>query len=175
MIISHNVRSEVDKLLAMYASYKACSHNEATTARALAKARLVGAPIKELETQHRQLTKTLRAISDSMTFASPLIWALYKYEAYVAEPQPIRTLQDFRVHCSKPVYICTKRFTFVNNALHAQKLPTLQNREAYPDDEELAVIFDALHALSQDDSFMRAWRTHEYHTRDGIAAKWEDI
>jgi hypothetical protein len=174
MTIPPTVRAAVDTLLAAYATYKKYSHAEARAARTLAKARLLGMPTNELEAQHKHLTKKLQKISDAMTFADPLVWALYKYEAYADEPQSLRTLQDFRVHCSKPGYICTKRFTFVNTALRSQKLPTLQDTDIYPDAAQLSDIFEVLHTLSQDVSFMQAWRAHEYYTRGDRVAKWEN-
>jgi hypothetical protein len=175
MMIPSYVRKEVDHLLAMYETYKSCHEEQARAARALAKAKLRGEPAQDLEKDYKQLAQRLQSISDTMTFANPLVWAHYKFEAYADEAQPIRTMQDFRVHCSKPGYICTKRFTFINQSLRKQDLPTLGDTMAYADNQLLSEAFGVLHMLSQDELFMQAWRMHEYYRRDGVVAKWENL
>lgn len=175
MTISSQDRLEVDKLIALYAAYRSCSEEQARATRKLAKAKLKGEPTDDLEKDHQQLTQKLQSISDAMTFANPLIWALYKFEAYANESQPIRNMQDFRLHCSKPGYICTKRFMFVNYTLRNQGLPPLSSKSAYADKALLSRAFNVLHTLSQNKSFIKTWETHEYYKRDGVVAKWEDF
>ena len=116
----------------------------------------------------------MQSISNAMTFADPLIWAMYKFEAYADETQPIRTMQDFRLHCSKPGYICTKRFIFVNETLSNRSLSNLADTSAYPDQKSLTESFNTLWTLSQDSDFIRVWKVYEYHRVDSKAAKWEN-
>lgn len=175
MIIPSHVRQKADKLLAMYATYKNCSEEQQRAARTLAKARLKGESTSDLEKNYQQFTQKLRSISDAMTFASPLVWALYKFEAYADEAQPIRTVQDFRVHCSKLDYICTKRFLFVNQALRERGLAALDNTKAYADNTLLSEAFEIMHMLSQSEPFMKAWEKHEYYKHNGAVAKWENF
>lgn len=176
MMISSSARADVDKLLGMYAEYKSTVAQQEDTARQLAKAKLKGSPTEQLQKAYTALSQQTQAISDTMTFATPLVWALYKFEAYAGEAQPISTMQDFRVHCSKPGYICTKRFIFVNQALNEKGLPTLADSKAYPDTESLTVAFASLQELSEDDTdFMKSWELHEYYKQGGKVAKWENF
>lgn len=175
MTIPPTVRRESDALLAQYAIYKKLSSRQAALARELAKAKLTGTATQSLVKRHEHITADMQAVSDAMTFASPLVWALYKYEAYAHESQPVRTMNDFRLHCSKPGYICTARFTFVNKHLRARSLPTLVDTATYPDSQPLTAAFPVLHALSQDDVFMRQWQSHEYYKSGDRVAKWENI
>lgn len=169
------VRQDVDKLLEMYKTYKQLAAGQSETTHRLAKARLKGGSIDQLENEHHRLSDKMQSISDAMIFPNPLVWALYKFEAYIDEAQPICTMQDFRLHCSKPGYICTKRFIFVNKELNQRGLLTLSDIIAYPDHESLATVFKILDMLSQDNNFMKGWELHEYYKHDGMVAKWENF
>ena len=109
-----------------------------------------------------------------MTFDTPLVWVMYKFEAYQDEAQPIKTMHDFRLHCSKPGYICTKRFTFLNTHLCNNGQCPLTDDERYPDKMLLSEIFPLLADIEQDEVFLSAWRAHEYYQEDGIVKKWQD-
>lgn len=175
MNLPADVRTEVDKLLAMYADYKQLTSEHAAASRALAKARLKNESTDALDKEYGRIAHEIQQLSDAMTFASPLIWAVYKYEAYAQEAQPIRTLQDFRVHCSKPGYICTKRFDFVNTALKKRTLPDLNDTHTYPDNAQLTAVYEALRTLSNDAMWMRQWNVYEYYKNGGSVAKWENF
>lgn len=109
-----------------------------------------------------------------MTFDTPLIWAMYKYEAYASEPQPIKTVHDFRQHCSKPGYICTKRFLFTDKFLGESGLSQLADVKAYPNHAELTTICGILRELQADEAFMGWRRECEYYKIDGCVAKWRN-
>jgi len=168
---------EVEVLLRQYAQYTRLAQQEALTARALAKAKLKAKPLDELLNEHTTLKDQLQKLSDEMTFATPAVWMQYKYEAYKHEAQPIRTMNDFRVHCSKPDYICTKRYTFLNQSLVRRGEPSLADTHTYPDTLSLDEVLQtpALTHLLHDDDFMKAWAAYEYHTADGRVAKWENF
>lgn len=168
-------RQQVTVLIDMYKTYKAVMGRQAECRRELAKAKLRQEDTARLQVAYDACTVELQTISDTMTFASPSIWMLYKYEAYANEAQPIRTMHDFRVHCSKPGYICTKRYEFTNAALCERQLASLADGVAYPDTMPLEQALDAVAPLESDERFMRAWAGHEYYHEDGRVAKWENI
>lgn len=117
----------------------------------------------------------LRRISDEMTFANPVVWMMYKFKAYAGTSQAITDMADFRKHCSKPGYICTKRYKFLNQQLQ-QRGVDLDDLSAYPDDMSLekAYKIPAILALAQNEDFMTQWNRYEYHLDNGRVAKWEN-
>lgn len=164
----------VTTLLSQYEDYKLLLHQQSQVARRLAKAKLRSDDVTSQQTQYDQLSAELQSLSDAMKFDSPTIWVLYKYNAYKNEAQPIVTMQDFRVHCSKPGYICTKRYTFVNTMLTYRGMANLTDETAYPGTTVLDEIASVFQLLEADEMFMELWREREYHTVDGRTAKWEN-
>ena len=102
-----SARVAVDKLLDMYDEYKTLTAKIAAAERRLALAKLKNNDIEQVQTELDILRRDQQQLSDTMTFDTPLIWVMYKFEAYQDEAQPIRTMHDFRLHCSKLGYICT--------------------------------------------------------------------
>lgn len=167
-------RRQTDVLLGMYEEYKHIAEEQQSLASQLTKAKLKKQPSDELQSLYDHASREMQSISESMTFASPLVWMMYKFEAYQQEAQPIRTIQDFRLHCTKPGYICTKRFEFVNAELGRRQLAPLSDRESYSDDMLLCDTYDAVLPLMADDAFMDTWDEREYYKIDGRVAKWEN-
>ena len=170
---SYNQR-QVTELLAMYDQYKTMVKEEAIVSSKVAKAKLSTTSNPELERQYNQLKSNLQTLSDTMTFANPIIWMMYKFEAYKDEAQPIRTMHDLRIHCSKEGYICTKRFNFLNEQLIQRSHDSLNNERSYNDDIQLDQVFtrkDMLEITSNQD-FMNLWETYEYYQVDTQPAKW---
>lgn len=163
----------LEELLAMYQHYKAVNEQVQRTGRQLAQARLRQSVNPELTASYDTLRKQLQVLSDDMTFSSPTLWMRYKFEAYVGETQPIRTMHDFRLHCAKPGYICTKRFHFVNAALSARAAATLGDTAVFPDDMSLIDACAAVSVLEADAECMAAWKAYEYYRDNGRVAKWE--
>lgn len=168
------VRVQVDQLVAMYNDHKALRARQTESQRELAKAKLRGADTTQLQATYDDLAAQMQLISDTMTYASPSIWVLYKYEAYADETQSIRTLADFRQHCSKPGYICTKRFDFLNAALVQRGAVPLTDIMAFPDTMSLVDVLPVVNTIENDDVFMRAWHNHEYYRDGDRVAKWEN-
>lgn len=168
--------SEVTKLLEAYGRYKALLTQQQEISSKLARQKLKGDVSPADQASFDQLTNELQQVSDSMTFASPTAWMRYKYEAYRDEAQPIRTMHDFRMHCSKPGYICTKRFLFVNEQLASRHLPLLTDRKTYSDGISLSELLtkDIFAALEQNEDFMDEWATYEYNKEKDRVAKWEN-
>lgn len=168
-------RQAVDKLLQQYGDYKKRAEAIQNARRRLAKQKLAGAATDETRQQLAELEKAQAELSDAMTFATPLIWLMYKFEAYQDESQPIRTLHDFRLHCSKSGYICTKRFNFLNAYLQKVAKTPLTDRKVYPDSMLLSQLFPEIEKLNDDADFLDEWCRHEYYQEDGIAKKWQDV
>lgn len=169
-------RKAVDQLLAMYDEYKAVQAQEAHLSTKLAKAKLKNLTADMTQAEYNDVKQELQKIADDMTFANPIIWMLYKYEAYQHEAQPIRTMHDFRLHCSKEGYICTKRFRFLNKQLKKVESVPLTDIAYYPDDMIVAEVAGSwpLHTLMESASFSELWWKYEYYTADGRVAKWEN-
>ncbi len=116
----------------------------------------------------------MQTLSDAMTFDTPRIWIEYKYRAYADEPQPITTMHDLRLHCSKPGYICTARYTFLNDELTQAGEPPLSDRAAYPDSMDIGALLESPRLDALSDETFAAWRQHEYHRdAEGRVAKWQ--
>ena len=152
---TNSARAAVDKLLDMYDEHKALTAKIVAAERRVALAKLKNSSGEQIRIELDDLRHNQQQLSDNMTFDTPLVWVMYKFEAYQDEAQPIKTMHDFRLHCSKPGYICTKRFTFLNAHL-------------------LSEIFPLLADIEQDEVFLSTWRAHEYYQEDGIVKKWQD-
>ena len=94
-------RVAVDKLLDMYDEYKTLTAKIAAAERRLALAKLKNSDVEQIRIELDDLRHSQQQLSDDMTFDTPLVWVMYKFEAYQDEAQPIRTMHDFRLHCSK--------------------------------------------------------------------------
>lgn len=168
-------RQEVDGLITAYKKYKQLVQDEAVLSSSLAKQKILGVVDEKLSEKRSVIQQKLRDLSDSMTFSHPFVWILYKFEAYKDEAQPIRTMRDFRIHCSKEGDICTKRFAFVNERLERAGRRTLRDSEYYGDAMLLDALIEdnSLLELVSDSEFVRLWGTHEFNIDNGRVAKWE--
>lgn len=166
---------EVDELITAYKKYKQLVQDEAVLSSTLAKQKILGVVNEKLSKKRAAIQQKLRDLSDSMTFSHPFVWILYKFEAYKDEAQPIRTMRDFRIHCSKEGDICTKRYAFVNESLERAGRRTLRDGRYYDDAMLLDALIedDSLLELVSDSKFMQLWKTHEFNDDNGRVAKWE--
>ena len=171
---TNSARAAVDKLLDMYDEYKTLTTKITAAERRLALAKLKNGDVEQIRIELDDLQHSQQQLSDDMTFDTPLVWVMYKFEAYQDEAQPIRTMHDFRLHCSKPGYICTKRFIFLNAHLCSNGQCPLTDSEQYPDEMLLSEIFPLLGEIEQDESFLSSWRSHEYYQKDGAIKKWQN-
>ncbi len=166
----------LEELLAMYRRYKVINEQAQRTGRQLARAKLRQSVDPELVDSYDTLHSELQALSDDMRFSGPSLWIRYKFEAYVDEAQPIRTMHDFRLHCGKPGYICTARYAFLEAELERLGEPSLSDKAAYPDERDLMHVLDSGVFDVLGDTFLRAWRRHEYFRDDtGAVAKWAQL
>ena len=171
---TNSARAAVDKLLDMYDEYKTLTTKITAAERRLALAKLKNGDVEQAQTELDVLRRDQQQLSDDMMFDTPLVWVMYKFEAYQDEAQPIRTMHDFRLHCSKPGYICTKRFIFLNAHLCSNGQHLLTDSEQYSDEMLLSEIFPLLGEIGQDEVFMSSWHAHEYYQEDGAIKKWQN-
>ena len=171
---TNSARAAVDKLLDMYDEYKTLTTKITAAERRLALAKLKNGDVEQIRIELDDLQHSQQQLSDDMTFDTPLVWVMYKFEAYQDEAQPIRTMHDFRLHCSKPGYICTKRFIFLNAHLCSNGQHLLTDSEQYSDEMLLSEIFPLLGEIGQDEVFMSSWHAHEYYQEDGAIKKWQN-
>jgi len=170
----NSARAAVDKLLDMYDEYKTLTVKIAAAERRLVLAKLENSDVEQIRIELDDLRYSQQQLSDDMTFDTPLVWVMYKFEAYQDEAQPIQTMHDFRLHCSKPGYICTKRFIFLNAHLCSNGQRPLADSEQYPDEMLLSEIFPLLGEIEQDKAFLSSWRAHEYCQEDSAIKKWQN-
>ena len=171
---ANSARAAVDKLLRMYDEYKTLAAKITAAERRLALAKLKNSGVKQIQIGLDDLRHNQQQLSDDMTFDTPLVWVMYKFEAYQDEAQPIQTIHDFRLHCSKPGYICTKRFIFLNAHLCSNGQRPMTDSKKYPDEMLLSEIFPLLGKIEQDEVFMSSWHAHEYYQEDGAIKKWQN-
>ena len=171
---TNSARAAVDRLLDMYDEYKTLTVKIAAAERRLALAKLKNSDVEQIRIELDDLRHEQQQLSDDMTFDTPLVWVMYKFEAYQDEAQPIKTMHDFRLHCSKPGYICTKRFIFLNAHLCSNGQHLLTDSKKYPDEMLLSEIFPLLSKIEQDEAFLSSWRAHEYYQEDGAIKKWQN-
>lgn len=171
---TNSARAAVDRLLDMYDEYKTLTVKITAAERRLALAKLKNSDVEQIRIELDDLRHSQQRLSDTMMFDTPLVWVMYKFEAYQDEAQPIRTMHDFRLHCSKPSYICTKRFIFLNAHLCSNGQSSLTDRKQYPDEMLLRDIFPLLGEIEQDEAFLSSWRAHEYYQEHGAIKKWQN-
>lgn len=123
------------------------------------------------------MARRLQSVSDEMLFDTPLSWILYKYRAYAGTPQELVTIGAFRQHCSKPGYICTKRWRFLTEQLRVNSGVDTENYDVFPAEADLLTIYHhpALIAFMNDPNSMLEWARHEYYVENGRVAKWGDV
>lgn len=131
---------------------------------------------QKISSRKVSLSQELKNISDSMTFENPIVWIMYKYLAYQGTSDAISTMVDFLNHCSKPGYICTKRFNFLNDYLKINRGIDLKDKRRFPDDIVLPELYESslIVEVTEDEKFISDWHKHEYFKENGRIAKWED-
>lgn len=174
--MSSIIHPAVTALLGQYEQYKTILEEKNNLSREVARAKLRGNADAALIERYAYIDAQLADLSDAMTFASPAIWLQYKMEAYKHEAQAITTMHDLRLHCSKPGYICTKRYHFLNSTLKEMGRPTLDDETVYPDSLALAQILTSRDFLEIEHSAdaINQWGEYEYNKTDEKVAKWEN-
>lgn len=123
-----------------------------------------------------ELSRRQQVLWDSMLYPNPIIWMMYKYQAYQGGQNEIATMDDFRKHCSPKGYICSSRYHFLRHKLKNLGYD-LDDSSAYPGSTSLPDIYmrPEFTKLTDDNAFLYEWAKYEFHkTSDGRVAKWEN-
>jgi nicotianamine synthase len=136
--------------------------------------------VKTLLDQYRQYNEakdesTKARISDAMTFANPIVWMMYKHQAYKKTSHAITTLGDLKEHCSDPDDICAKRFHFLSQSLRQWYAKNITDTAQFPDATPLEHIYQSamLQSVVHNKKCMHLWEKAEYYLDKGRVAKWE--
>lgn len=121
-----------------------------------------------------------KELGEAMTFANPLIWLLYKIQAYAGSPKALKTLANLRKHAESPTYICHKRLNFLNEYIKSKFGKDLLNDESVSGDTDLGETVEmGLVDACLDEAFMQKWFEFEYFQHPDVTnrlrvAKWEN-
>lgn len=119
-----------------------------------------------------ELELELQKISDSMKFANPAVWMMYKATAYIGMANHNPTMQSFVDH-TRHEQICGKRIAYLNAYLRAKHYgDDLFSGTLLPLDMDTAEAAKSELALSlcEDEVLMSGWIANEY----GQKGKWLD-
>lgn len=167
MLIAALRDSIVERLTRQYQEYVAAQEE----IDQLKQDKIVGGNAAEID-QKIELLKTLQEqTGNEMTFATPLVWILYKARAYKGTPQAIDTVGDFRAHCSPDGYICTRRYACMAEYLSAKNIDISIHNENMSL-EDFATLPEVVN-LEADFTFMQDWQAQEYYRKDGEITKWQ--
>jgi len=121
-----------------------------------------------------KLKKEIQSISESMKFDTPLIWLMYKYQAYKNTDSNISTLGDLRAHFNSPGDICYKRFHFLANYLLSEL--DINDKSVYNNNMSIVTFFNIvlIQKFSENKVAQKKWNEYEYFETNGEVSKWEN-
>jgi hypothetical protein len=114
-------------------------------------------------------------IADQMLFADPVVWMLYKYEAYKGTVAEIATWGDLVQHSEHHDGICKKRLQFIRASMLTLTHQDVLDGSVIDPQQDIRqlVVSNFFEPLLQNQEHMTNWSTNEYFTMQGKAAKWE--
>jgi len=179
-------RHEVRELLSKYQAYKTISSQIVEIEKKIQEERevkvvarggwLMGGGKMVSHDPHAQqrgeIAKLLQEqnnIGLSMKFQNPLIWAMYKHEAYVLEPGAIGTVDDLVLHCQVDG-ICHKRIAYINTWLHSHGESKGLDDGLFEGATPIPLMYSDVRftAMLTDMLFMKEWSEFENHEQ----GKW---
>lgn len=127
--------------------------------------------------EEHNLQEQQQRLWDSMFYPNPVIWLMYKYQAYRGGQNAITTMGDMKKHCTPEGYICTKRFAFLNDYLRRTQNIDVTDTAVFPDDCLLPAFYESalIIGLTNEGTFMEQWQAYEFYTRNGAVAKWQNF
>jgi len=138
------------------------------------------AALEQLLAQYRKYQQATTSeekqrIGASMFFVDPIVWILYKHEAYKNSDHPLLTWGDLIHHSFGHDGICGKRLYYIASWCAREKGISIFDETVLRRAADLAVV--ATHLLfleiSADESFMETWHQHEYEKTAGVVTKWK--
>lgn len=139
-------RDKVDKLLQQYKEYKDASTEDEKN-----------------------------RIGDEMTYADPIVWMMYKHQAYLRTDHKITIMRELRDHCNDHGGICAKRFNFLFVFIKTKYSKNITDPKEFPNDMRIEEFYESelMDLVVSDEDFMNQWRKYEFYKRNERVAKWE--
>ncbi len=115
-------------------------------------------------------------IGDAMKYKDPIIWMMYKHEAYIHTDHAIQTLKDLKEHSIDHGGICSRRFTFIHTWAKEKYAQDILDDTVFKPGISIVDFYNStiMQTLVNDPSCMEAWQNHEFYTHNGKVAKWEN-
>lgn len=115
-------------------------------------------------------------IGDEMTYADPIVWMMYKHEAYAESDHSINTLGELKEHSIDHGGICAKRFSFVVNFVREKHGVDLMDENKFSNDTPIHEFYDSeiMNKIVVDKEFINEWEKYEYFKDNGKVAKWQN-
>ncbi len=115
-------------------------------------------------------------IGDEMFYIDPIVWMMYKHEAYLGKKNEIKTVGNLREHCTDHGGICAKRFNFLSTYIKTKYGKDIRDAEIFPDYMPIEDLYDGdiLNNIVQEKNFMQDWQRHEFCKQDEKVAKWQN-
>ncbi len=117
------------------------------------------------------------SIGEAMKYADPIIWMMYKYEAYQNSDHAIDTFSDLRTHSIDHGGICAKRFKFIQSWTKDKYNVDILDSNIFNPHMSISDLFtsEIMEKLVADTECMDKWKKFEFHTINGRVAKWENF
>lgn len=113
-------------------------------------------------------------ISNEMFFVDPIVWILYKYEAYQGSDHAISTWGDLVEHSIGHDGICGRRLKWLSAQCKKEGVD-IHNEATIPTNLLLAKVTELSVILNicKNEQAMNEWEKYEYETIDGEVKKWQ--
>jgi hypothetical protein len=113
-------------------------------------------------------------ISDSMFFDDPIVWILYKEQAYRGTDHALVNWGDLIGHSRGEDGICARRLKFLQAAISTHAGADVYEAATLPPGTLLTDVarHSYLQTVCEVESVLAEWRLHEYYTTPSGVAKW---
>jgi hypothetical protein len=115
-------------------------------------------------------------IGDEMTYTDPIIWMMYKREAYAESDHAINTLGELREHSIDHGGICAKRFHFLSSFILEKYGKDISSSHEFSDTLEIEKFYESeiVEAVVANTDFANDWKKYEFYRIDGKVSKWQN-
>jgi len=115
-------------------------------------------------------------IGDEMTYADPIVWMMYKKQAYAGSDHEINTFGDLKEHSIDHGGICAKRMRFLALFIKENYKKDILDSSEFSNNTTLENFYDCdlINKVVNDQEFVKTWESHEYFKDGGKVAKWEN-
>lgn len=116
-----------------------------------------------------------KAIADQMFFDDPVVWILYKKQAYQDSMHPLTSWGDLVDHSTAHDGICGRRLRFLQIAVLKLFNKDILSPHIVPRTMPLqeVVSLPYIEGAIENDTWSTAWSAHEYYKEGDVIAKWK--